>query len=96
MIQPLTSEQRAALPSTLPDWRVLAGRDALYREFRFKDFRQAFGFMTEVALLAEKMDHHPEWSNLYQRVEITLTTHDCHGLSSRDLAMAAAIDALLP
>jgi 4a-hydroxytetrahydrobiopterin dehydratase len=96
MIKPLNSEQRTELARNLPDWRILSDRDALYRQFRFKDFNEAFGFMTRVALLAEKMDHHPEWSNVYNRVEVTLTTHDCGGLSSRDLALAAAIDALLP
>jgi 4a-hydroxytetrahydrobiopterin dehydratase len=72
------------------------GRDAIHRGFRFGDFGEAFGFMARVALLAEKQDHHPEWSNVWNRVEITLTTHDAKGLSERDLALAAAIDALDP
>ena len=92
MISRLNSEQRADLAVKLPDWRVLADRDALFRQFRFADFRQAFAFMTQVALLAEKADHHPEWFNVYNRVEITLTTHDCQGLSLRDLALATVID----
>jgi 4a-hydroxytetrahydrobiopterin dehydratase len=96
MIQPLTPEHRAALTVTLPHWRLLPDRDALHRSLRFKDFSEAFGFMARVALLAEQHDHHPEWSNVYNRVEITLTTHDCNGLSERDLALAGAIDALLP
>ncbi len=94
MIDPLTSADRAKLSQTLPDWRPAAGRDALTRSFEFADFTEAFGFMTKVALQAEKMDHHPEWSNVYNRVEITLTTHDCKGLSARDVALAKAIDGL--
>jgi 4a-hydroxytetrahydrobiopterin dehydratase len=96
MIDPLTSEDRARLSLTLPNWRLADGRDALSRSFTFADFTEAFGFMTKVALQAEKMDHHPEWSNVYNRVEITLTTHDCKGLSARDLALAQAIDRLAP
>lgn len=94
MIKPLDSDQRATLAHKLPDWRLDAGRDALVRSFKFRNFVEAFGFMTRVALLAEKMDHHPEWSNVYNRVEILLTTHDCNGLSARDLALAEAIDKL--
>jgi 4a-hydroxytetrahydrobiopterin dehydratase len=96
MIKKLDSDQRAALAHTLPGWRLDDGRDALVREFRFADFVEAFSFMTRVALLAEKADHHPEWSNVYNRVEILLTTHDCDGLSERDVALAAAIDRLAP
>ena len=95
MIKPLTSEERAELPGTLPDWRQADGRDALARSFEFADFTEAFGFMARVALLAERMDHHPEWSNVYNRVEILLATHDCNGLSARDVALARAIDALV-
>jgi 4a-hydroxytetrahydrobiopterin dehydratase len=95
MIKKLSLDQRAALAHTLPDWRLAADRDALVRGFKFKDFVEAFGFMTRVALLAEKADHHPEWSNVYNRVEILLTTHDCDGLSARDLALAKAIDELV-
>ncbi len=80
----------------LPDWTAVeGGRDAIQRTYRFKDFNQAFGFMTRVALLAEKADHHPEWSNVWNRVDVLLTTHDAGGLSQRDIAMAQAIDALL-
>lgn len=96
MIAQLDEAARAALPATLPAWRLAEGRDALTRSFRFADFSEAFGFMARVALLAEKQDHHPEWSNVWNRVEITLTTHDAGGLSARDVALARAIDALLP
>jgi 4a-hydroxytetrahydrobiopterin dehydratase len=94
MIKKLDSTQRASLAQRLPDWRHEPQRDALVRSFKFKDFVEAFGFMTRVAILAEKADHHPEWSNVYNRVEILLTTHDCDGLSERDLALAEAIDRL--
>lgn len=95
MATKLTDEQRAALPESLPDWTMVPRRDAIRRTFRFRDFNQAWGFMTRVALLAERHDHHPEWSNVWATVEITLTSHDVDGLSKRDLAMAKAIDALL-
>jgi len=94
MIPRLNDTERAAL-ADLAGWTVLADRDAIQRSFKFKDFSAAFGFMTRVALLAEKADHHPEWSNVYNRVEITLSTHDAGGLSLRDVALAKAIDALL-
>ncbi len=92
MVQKLDNAQREALPQTLPHWQQAPGRDAIVRAFRFADFSEAWAFMTRIALLAEKHDHHPEWSNVYNRVEITLTTHDAGGLSERDLALAAAID----
>jgi 4a-hydroxytetrahydrobiopterin dehydratase len=95
MIQSLNSAERAELAKNLPHWQKAAGQDALVRSFKFKDFVEAFGFMTQIALLAEKMDHHPEWSNVYNRVEILLTTHDCKGLSARDVALAQAIDRLV-
>ncbi|HEY8611624.1 MAG TPA: 4a-hydroxytetrahydrobiopterin dehydratase [Roseomonas sp.] len=95
MVEPLSPARRQALPALLPGWSALPDRDAIRREFRFRDFSEAFGFMTRVALLAEAQDHHPEWSNVWNRVEITLTTHDAKGLSERDIGMAAAIDALL-
>ena len=80
----------------LPAWRkVEGGRDAIQRAYRFKDFNQAFAFMTRVALYAEKMDHHPEWSNVYNRVHVELTTHDAGGLSLRDVAMARAVDGMV-
>jgi 4a-hydroxytetrahydrobiopterin dehydratase len=95
MIQKLSDTERSEALAALPDWAHEPGRDAIVRRFRFQDFVEAFGFMTRVALLAEKADHHPEWSNVYNRVEVLLTTHDCNGLSKRDVAMAKAIDALV-
>ncbi len=90
----LTDEERAGLAAALPAWRMVEGRDAISRSFRFKDFSEAWGFMCRVALSAEAQDHHPEWSNVWNRVEITLSTHDAGGLSARDLRLARAIDAL--
>jgi 4a-hydroxytetrahydrobiopterin dehydratase len=75
---------------------MVPGRDAIAKNFAFADFSEAWAFMSRVALLAEKHDHHPEWSNVWNRVAITLSTHDAGGLSARDLAMASAIDALRP
>jgi len=95
-IAPLDAETRATLPDSLPAWRPVDGRDALARSFRFADFSAAWGFMARVALLAEAQDHHPEWSNVWNRVEILLTTHDAGGLSARDVRLARAIDALVP
>ncbi|WP_426956653.1 4a-hydroxytetrahydrobiopterin dehydratase [Muricoccus radiodurans] len=94
MVEPLSPARRSELSSLLPSWTPVEGRDAIRRRFRFADFNAAFGFMTRVALLAEKADHHPEWSNVWNRVEIVLTTHDAGGLSERDVALAAAIDSL--
>jgi 4a-hydroxytetrahydrobiopterin dehydratase len=76
----------------LKEWREVAGRDAITRKFTFKDFNQAFGFMTRVALVAEKMDHHPEWSNVYKTVDVVLSTHDAGGITQKDLALAKAMD----
>ena len=94
MIAKLTEAERADLAARLPDWHMAEGRDAIVRSFRFRDFSEAWGFMSRVALLAEKQDHHPEWSNVWNRVEILLSTHDAGGLSKRDVALAQAIDAL--
>ena len=77
-----------------PDWTHEPARDAIVRSFAFADFSEAFAFMTRVALIVEKMDHHPDWSNVYNRVDIALTTHDAGGLSARDIAMAQAIETL--
>ena len=90
----LSETERAALGTTLPAWQATEGRDAIRRDFKFADFSAAWAFMARVALLAEKHDHHPEWSNVWNRVEITLTTHDAGGLSAKDIALARAIDAL--
>ena len=94
MIPKLTEEERAGLAAALPGWQMVEERDAIVREFRFRDFSEAFGFMARVALL-EKQDHHPEWCNVWNRVEITLSTHDAGGLSKRDIKLAQAIDGLL-
>jgi 4a-hydroxytetrahydrobiopterin dehydratase len=94
MVAQLTPAERADLPTTLPDWHLVPGRDAVARDFAFADFSQAWGFMNRVALLAEKHEHHPEWSNVWNRVSILLSTHDAGGLSQRDVALAQAIDAL--
>lgn len=94
-IPQLTEAERDAALAGLPDWTLLAERPAIFRDFAFRDFSEAFAFMTQVALLAESQDHHPEWSNVYNRVHILLTTHDAGGLSARDIRLARAIDALL-
>lgn len=93
MREKLTAEERRAALAELSGWREVEGRDAIHRTFTFEDFNQAFAFMTRVALMAEKMDHHPEWRNVYRRVEITLATHDAGGLSDLDLRLARFIDA---
>jgi 4a-hydroxytetrahydrobiopterin dehydratase len=95
MIAKLTNAERDAALARLPAWIHEPTRDAITRQFKFADFSAAFAFMTRVALLAEKADHHPEWSNVYNRVDILLTTHDADGLSRRDVDMATVIDALL-
>ena len=87
----LTDQERADALAALPEWSLRADGLAIERTFLFKDFSQAFGFMTRAALLAEVQDHHPEWFNVYNRVQITLTTHDADGLSARDAAMVEAI-----
>ncbi len=93
MVEKLSAEARRRALSDLPGWNQVKNRDAIQKSFQFKDFNQAWGFMSRVALAAEKMDHHPEWFNVYNRVEITLSTHDCGGLSERDLVLAGSIDA---
>ena len=95
MIEQLDEDERAAALDQLGEWDYDDARDAITRQFMFADFVEAFGFMTRVAILAEKADHHPEWSNVYNRVEVLLTTHDAGGLSTRDVALAKAIDALV-
>ncbi|WP_299478363.1 4a-hydroxytetrahydrobiopterin dehydratase [uncultured Roseibium sp.] len=92
MAERLKPEDRAAGLTTLPEWHLCEGREAIFKSFKFKDFREAFGFMTQVALVAEKMNHHPEWSNVYRTVDITLATHDVGGLSELDLELAGEIE----
>ncbi len=89
----MEAEEIAQELGTLPDWRLRNGK--LYRQFAFPDFVAAFGFMSRAALLAEKADHHPEWSNVYNRVEVYLTTHDAGGITARDFALARAMQALV-
>ena len=91
----LTAEERSAALSDLPGWTLREDGTAITRLFKFKDFAEAWAFMGKVAALAEAQDHHPEWSNVYNHVEITLTTHDAGGLSTRDVRLAKAIDAAL-
>ena len=88
----LDATARAAALRQLPDWHKVEGREAIARTFKFRDFNAAFGFMTRVALLAEKMDHHPEWFNVYNRVEVTLATHDAGGVTEKDITLAKAMD----
>jgi 4a-hydroxytetrahydrobiopterin dehydratase len=95
MIEQLDEAARAQALDELGEWDYDDARDAITRQFLFKDFSEAFGFMTRIALLAEVQDHHPEWSNVWNRVDILLTTHDAGGLSARDVAMAQAIDGLV-
>ena len=92
MVERLGPAERQAALAGLNGWKKLRGRDAIAKGFRFADFNEAFGFMGRVALMAEKLDHHPEWSNVYDRVEITLSTHDAGGITERDVALARFID----
>lgn len=91
----LTDAEVAALLTDHPAWQLRADGKAIVQTFKFRDFSQAFGFMTRVALFAEKADHHPEWFNVYNRVEVTLTTHDADGLSQRDVDMVRAIEGMI-
>ena len=95
MVEALNDTERAEALDGLPDWDYDEGRDAIRRSIGFADFAEAFGFMTQVALIAEKADHHPEWTNVWNRVEILLTTHDAGGLSELDVELAQAIDGIL-
>lgn len=88
----LTAEEREAALAELSGWAWNEQRDAIARGFRFRDFSEAFAFMTRVALAAEQADHHPEWSNVWNKVDILLTTHDAKGLTARDVALAKRID----
>ena len=90
----LQGAARAEALKGLKGWSEVPGRDAITRSLKFADFSQAFGFMSRVALMAEKMDHHPEWSNVYNRVEVTLSTHDAGGLTELDIKLATFIDSI--
>jgi 4a-hydroxytetrahydrobiopterin dehydratase len=92
MAQKLTGDARKSALARLNGWSETAGRDAITKKFVFKDFNHAFGFMTRAALIAEKMDHHPEWFNVYKMVEVTLSTHDAGGLTDLDVKLAEAMD----
>jgi len=96
MTAPLDAAARDADLAPLLDegWTMVEGRDAIHKTYQFKNFIEAFGFMTRTALVAEKMNHHPEWSNVYRTVEVTLTTHDANGLSALDITLAQKMDAL--
>ncbi len=95
-VSKIDEADRAAVLEQLPLWSYDADAQGIRRTLRFADFAEAFGFMARVAILAEKADHHPEWFNVYNRIEILLTTHDAGGLSRRDVELAAAIDAIAP
>lgn len=92
MAERLSPQERQAAVAELAGWSVVADRDAIAKTFRFADFNEAFGFMARTALEAERMNHHPEWFNVYNRVEVTLTTHDCGGLSDLDVKLARFMD----
>jgi 4a-hydroxytetrahydrobiopterin dehydratase len=94
VVNALDAATRATLATLLPAWQPVPGQDAIRRSFTFADFTAAWGFMSRVALLAAAQDHHPAWSNSWNRVEITLTTHEAGGLSARDVRLAQAIDGL--
>lgn len=94
MVAKLSDTERAELGTSLPAWKLASGRDAIERQFSFADFSTAWGFMARVALLAEQQQHHPEWSNVWNKVAITLSTHDAGGLSAADVKLAKAIDGL--
>ena len=90
----LAGKARTQALSSIKSWKKVRGRDAIQKSFRFADFNEAWGFMTRVAMAAEKADHHPEWYNVYNKVEIVLSTHDAGGLSDKDVALAKVIDSI--
>ena len=92
MAKKLDADQRSDIAVKLPQWKMASGRDAIERSFKFKDFNAAFGFMTRAALVAEQMNHHPEWFNVWNRVDVTLSTHDAGGLTELDVKLAEAMD----
>ena len=91
-MSPLTDPERAELLPSLQGWALVSDRDAIHKRFMFDDFSAAFAWMTRVALVAEGMNHHPEWFNVYNRVEVTLSTHDANGLTRRDIELARRMD----
>ena len=94
MAERLTAEMRKSALQGLPGWAETAGREAIGRTFTFKDFNEAFGFMSRAALVAEKNDHHPEWRNVYKTVDVVLATHDAGGVTARDIELAKAMNAI--
>ena len=92
MVEKLSGPLLEELLATLDGWTKVTGREAIYKQFVFTDFNSAFGWMARIALAAEKMDHHPEWFNVYNRVDVTLATHDVKGLSERDIKLAKVMD----
>ena len=94
MAQKLAGDARKAALAKLAGWSEVKDRDAISKTFVFRDFNEAFGFMTRTALVAEKLDHHPEWFNVYDKVEVTLATHDAGGVTERDVELATAMDRL--
>ena len=94
MAERLSAEARKQALNALPGWAEVAGREAIGRTFTFKNFNEAFGFMTRAALIAEKHDHHPEWKNVYKTVEVVLATHDAGGVTLRDIELAKAMNAI--
>jgi 4a-hydroxytetrahydrobiopterin dehydratase len=92
MTERLQGAARVKAVQELDEWADVPGRDAITKTYRFKNFRKAFGFMSEVALVAEKMDHHPEWANVYGKVEVTLTTHSANGVTALDITLARKMD----
>jgi 4a-hydroxytetrahydrobiopterin dehydratase len=94
MVERLSAQARKSAVEGLPGWSEVSGHEAIARTFVFKDFNEAFGFMSRVALVAEKHDHHPEWRNVYKTVEVVLSTHDAGGVTKRDLELATAMNAI--
>jgi 4a-hydroxytetrahydrobiopterin dehydratase len=94
MAEKLIGNARKSALAKLPGWSEAKNRDAITRQFTFRNFNEAFGFMTRAALIAEKLDHHPEWFNVYNKVEVTLATHDAGGVTERDIKLAEAMDRL--
>lgn len=94
MVEKLAPDLRRAQLAALSQWQEVEGRDAIRRTFRFRTFNEAFGFMSRVALMAERLNHHPEWFNVYNRVDVTLTTHDADGVTERDIRLATFMDSI--